>query len=199
MTAISSALACSAGCHKKNLVESSGELLLVDRCSPFKSCNTSKLEFKVFKVNAIEKNWIEVDREALDDQILFVNDDSCSSVSARDFPGFLGNSIYFSDSFRVEHYRYNALGRPVNQIGEFNFDFDDPSSLKIFYPLSTWIWPCSKLYGDYELDGQYELEGQDESDGDYRKRVVEELKCIYQLLKVTYKSSTIFVTKIVTN
>lgn len=55
VTAIASAVACSAGCRKKNLVESSGELLLVDRCPPFKCCSMSKLEFKDFKLNAVEK------------------------------------------------------------------------------------------------------------------------------------------------
>lgn len=152
-------LACSGGDHKKSLVESSGELLLVDRYpstmgedSYLDKWLDIELKFKVFKLNTAENQWIEVhERDALSDRILLVGDDSCFSVSARDFPGCKGNSIYFSNFFYMKNNMEGEFGGMFSEMGVFRLDFGShlpltyyPSCDNIFCPPPTWTWLSSK-------------------------------------------------------
>ncbi|CAL9027299.1 unnamed protein product [Prunus brigantina] len=58
-------------------------------------------KFKVYKLNAAEKQWIEVEAEALRDRILVLGQEGSYSVSTGDFPGCgRGGSIYFYDQDR---------------------------------------------------------------------------------------------------
>ncbi|PRQ47204.1 hypothetical protein RchiOBHm_Chr2g0097161 [Rosa chinensis] len=88
---------------KKNLVESLGELLLVERHgSTFvaKHCSVedmlkNEVKFKVYKLDGVRKQWVEMKGSDLDDRIFFVGEDCCFSVSTRDFPGCQRNCMYF--------------------------------------------------------------------------------------------------------
>ncbi|CAB4318260.1 unnamed protein product [Prunus armeniaca] len=58
-------------------------------------------KFKVYKLNAAEKQWVEVEAEALRDRILVLGEEGSYSVSTGDFPGCgRGGSIYFYDQDR---------------------------------------------------------------------------------------------------
>ncbi|PQQ13453.1 hypothetical protein Pyn_25468 [Prunus yedoensis var. nudiflora] len=106
---------------------------------------TDLIKFKVFKLDAEEKQWVEADAEALRDRILVVGRNRCLSVSTGDFPGCRGSCIYFYDHYN----RTNALGRGsmLSQIGVFCLDSgtclpltDCPNFHNIFCPPPTWTW-----------------------------------------------------------
>ncbi|PON82686.1 F-box domain containing protein [Trema orientale] len=92
-----------ARCHsnrKKKLIESNGELPLVDtylfRESPNSSARGQK--FGVFKLNVEQNRWFEI--RSLDDQILFLGHD-CSFADSARHGGCKGNCILFTDSSAV--------------------------------------------------------------------------------------------------
>ncbi|CAL9027298.1 unnamed protein product [Prunus brigantina] len=106
---------------------------------------TDLIKFKVFKLDAEEKQWVEAEAEALRDRILVAGRNRCLSVSTGDFPGCRGSCIYFYDHYN----RTSALGRGsmLNQIGVFCLDSgtclpltDFPNFHSIFCPPPTWTW-----------------------------------------------------------
>ncbi|PRQ47295.1 putative F-box domain-containing protein [Rosa chinensis] len=108
--------------RKRYLVESFGELLLVIYLATTTECrHLSELgvTFEIFKLNAAEKQWVEM--ATLDDRILFVGEDSCFSVLARDFPGCKGNCIYFYDPCS-RRCKYRSQPRIFSNIGVFDID-----------------------------------------------------------------------------
>ncbi|KAL6226958.1 hypothetical protein ACLB2K_000917 [Fragaria x ananassa] len=119
-----------------SLVESSGDLLLVERFSRKGWCDGNPLKidvkFKVYKLNAVEEKWVEMQASDLSDRILVfltgVHDYYGFSLAAKDFPGCQGNCIYFST-------------KKLPQVGVFDlsngtlFDLESlPQSARIFLP-----------------------------------------------------------------
>ncbi|KAH7519863.1 hypothetical protein FEM48_Zijuj08G0082300 [Ziziphus jujuba var. spinosa] len=106
------------GNSKILLVESSGELLLVERLR-------EKPHFKVFKLNAKEREWVEV--KSLDDKVMFLGGDCSFCVAAKDFGnGCKGDCILFTDycsTFSVFNLEDSSL-KPVQKHPGYN---------KIFY------------------------------------------------------------------
>ncbi|ONH97216.1 hypothetical protein PRUPE_7G176900 [Prunus persica] len=109
------------------------------------SDSSSGSSVKVYKLNADEKEWVEVEAEALRDRILVVGSDHCFSVSTGDFPGCRGSCIYFYNPDN----RTIALGRGsmLSQTAVFCLDSgtwlpltDYPSFQNIFCPPPTWTW-----------------------------------------------------------
>ncbi|KAF7142959.1 hypothetical protein RHSIM_Rhsim05G0073700 [Rhododendron simsii] len=73
----------------KFLVKSGDDhLYLVDKFLGSKS-----VHLEVYKLNETNKKWERVNH--LNDQVFFVGDDCCFSVSTQDFPALKGNCIYF--------------------------------------------------------------------------------------------------------
>ncbi|CAN6563414.1 unnamed protein product [Malus baccata var. baccata] len=87
------------------------------------------LTFEILKLEAHKKQWVKLEAQALDDQILVLGDDGWYSLSARDFPGC--NEL--KNMFR-EVAVYNLGSGPVLQLT------DIPSSNNIFCPRPTWRW-----------------------------------------------------------
>ncbi|KAE8709256.1 hypothetical protein F3Y22_tig00110332pilonHSYRG01196 [Hibiscus syriacus] len=108
------------GGDKKFLVESKGELLLVDKYlsieAPEGSCSWAGLDFvdeyfeniafymnertvrfNVFKLDEVGKQWVDV--KNLDDRVLFLGDDCSFSASVEDLNVCRGNCIIFADNF----------------------------------------------------------------------------------------------------
>ncbi|KAL6220758.1 hypothetical protein ACLB2K_008514 [Fragaria x ananassa] len=119
-----------------SLVESSGDLLLVERFWRKGWCDgnplKSDVKFKVYKLNAVEKKWVEMQASDLSDRILVfltgVHDYYGFSLAAKDFPGCQGNCIYFST-------------KKLPQVGVFDLsngtlsDLESlPQSARIFLP-----------------------------------------------------------------
>ncbi|XP_043687835.1 F-box/kelch-repeat protein At1g64840-like [Telopea speciosissima] len=86
--------------RKWYLVESSGDLLQVllwfremwERRNTFDSASCS-----VCRLDQSSRTWVEV--ESLPGRVLFLGHNSAISLSARDFPEFRENSVYFGEYF----------------------------------------------------------------------------------------------------
>ncbi|KAF6158555.1 hypothetical protein GIB67_040069 [Kingdonia uniflora] len=84
------------------LIESSGDLLRVKR--NVRNNHSLTCGFKLLKYNQIASKWVKV--KNLNNQILFLGDNSSFSVSALNFPGYKPNCIYFTS----DTYGYKRLG-----------------------------------------------------------------------------------------
>ena len=126
------------GGDKKSLVESNGELLMVDTyfCPGIRGLMKIAARFKVFKLDQTAHMWVEV--ESLGDQILFLGEKSTFSAVASEFCGCEGNCIYYTHTlfFRNGH-RYHAN----TTIGIFNLENGNMGPLSSFPDYSKVIWP----------------------------------------------------------
>ncbi|KAH7849209.1 hypothetical protein Vadar_014597 [Vaccinium darrowii] len=151
---------------EKHLVESCGELWLLDRdlrglsgnvwyyshihTLAFKRWKKKEIWFKAYKLNEEEHKWIEV--PDLGDRILFAGSDCSFSVSAADFEGCncKGNCVFFMNScsnFRGNHDDYDALrgsgGKEpeIYHIGDHCLDqlVAYPGYADLFWPLPSWL------------------------------------------------------------
>lgn len=151
------------GGDKKLLVESCGELLLVDMYLSIETEGGGFLEeyfehlayymkertvrFKVFRLNVEGKMWVEL--ESLDNRVLFIGDDCAFSASACDMLSeFKGNCVFFADTYGNGE-ENEAAG--VQGIGLFEFDSGNIGSLtnypeynKLFWPPPRWIFEAGR-------------------------------------------------------
>ncbi|KAH8510457.1 hypothetical protein H0E87_008135 [Populus deltoides] len=144
------------GGDKKYLVESRGDLLLVDMYLSIDSdeglsighdvvqdlvqyMSERTVWFKVFKLNEEGKCWIEVND--LEDRVLFLGDDLTFSASASELSGCKGNCIFFNDDFfysRGEGDDGSLFGR---DIGVFELESGCIGPLRNFPDYSKMFWP----------------------------------------------------------
>ncbi|XP_042493888.1 F-box protein SKIP23 isoform X2 [Macadamia integrifolia] len=151
------------GGDKKYLVESEGDLLLVDLYlsmdtgddSPFENMDIDDdfyeriesyivektVRFKVYKLYEGRQNWVEL--QSLGDRLLFLGDNCSFSASACDFPGCKGNRIYFTDAFNCSN---GEDDYGFKDVGVFNLDdgcigplASYPGYSKLFWPPPSWI------------------------------------------------------------
>ncbi|KAK4261690.1 hypothetical protein QN277_004653 [Acacia crassicarpa] len=118
---------CGFG-HKKHLVESCGNLYVVDRYydgGPRRRNNDARVvDFKVYRLDEEWGRWVDV--KDLKDRVFLLGDSCSFSVCANDFAGCAGNCIFFTDVFYVGVY---------NLVGDSIMTYElDPSSLKLFWP-----------------------------------------------------------------
>ncbi|TQD69753.1 hypothetical protein C1H46_044717 [Malus baccata] len=140
-----------------------GDLLLVDRHSDYNhKCKNAGHKFRIFKLEANEKKWVELGAEVLDDRILVMGDDGCYFVSSRDFPGCERRSMYFNKPWNEKSYKHE-LARMLSRFGVFSLDSgsnnilrlaDLPSSENMFFPSPTWTWPANKPYSRKHNHGE---------------------------------------------
>lgn len=150
------------GGDKKFLVESSGELLMVDiylsmaastevdmggqnydAFEQFDLCMGERtVRFKVFKLDREEKKWVEVN--SLDDRVLFLGDDCTFSASASDL-SCCRNCIFFTDNFFYTDGEEDVVFRG-RDIGVYDMEngsiaalTDNPEYSKLFWPPPDWI------------------------------------------------------------
>ncbi|XVE93930.1 hypothetical protein REPUB_Repub01dG0236500 [Reevesia pubescens] len=149
------------GGDKKFLVESKGELLLVDMYLSIEaeegSCswaglgfveeyfenlafymNERTVRFKVFKLDEGSKEWVEV--KNLDDRVLFLGDDCTFSAQAEDLSVCRGNCIIFADNF------FYSLGAEDGSsercdVGVFDLENGSIGPLRKFPQFSKLFWP----------------------------------------------------------
>ncbi|KAJ6346252.1 hypothetical protein OIU78_008812 [Salix suchowensis] len=144
------------GGDKKYLVESKGDLLLVDMYLTMDSdeglsidddiveylvqyMSERTVQIKVFKLNEEGKSWIEV--KNLEDQVLFIGDDSTFSAPASDLSGCKGNCLFFEDNFfysREEGDDGSVIGRDT---GVFELESGCIGHLRNFPDYSKLFWP----------------------------------------------------------
>ncbi|XP_058185175.1 F-box protein SKIP23-like isoform X2 [Rhododendron vialii] len=146
---------------KKNLVESSGELIMVERffnktwydeengvsITEVSGGNEMQSWFRVYKLDEEEHTWVELTN--LGDRMLFVGKDCCFSVSGTDFDGFdcRGNCIFFVDEYCMlfdenYHDQYDEL-RVLGEmeIGVFNLEDSSVGPLVCFPGYADLFWP----------------------------------------------------------
>lgn len=126
------------GGGKKSLVESNGELLMVDTYFDVvvHGIMGKAVSFKVFKLDQIRHVWVEVDN--LGDRILFLGEKSSFSAAASEFCGCAGNCIYYTNSFFFPRYQEDDA---YTGIGIFNLENGNTSPLSSFPDYAKVIWP----------------------------------------------------------
>lgn len=116
---------CGYGSPCMKLVESNGELFLIDKFCKLEEevrydqevgdFNTDEaVHLKIYKLNEEKREWARVND--LDDHVFFVGDDCSYSISARDYPGLEPNCVYFYD------YSFHDVNEDEEKLGEFCAD-----------------------------------------------------------------------------
>jgi hypothetical protein len=137
----------------KILVESDGELLLVDKYLNFVAHYTfdfadrgvysieldSAVRFVVFRLDENEKKWVEL--TSLGGKVLFLGEDCAFSVFASDLCMGNGNCIIFRDNV----YHYHHL--PWTGIDVFCLDNNRISPLSDLPCYSNLFWPPPQWVG----------------------------------------------------
>ena len=129
---------CALG-NQKHLVESCGELYVVDRIFDrgrrfdhdlrrYRVCPKT-VNFEVYKLDQEWGRWVMV--KNLGDRVFFLGKDSSFSVLATEFSKCKGNCIYFTDEndIGVFYFENQKTGKIV--------DFEDRCHL--FWPLPSWL------------------------------------------------------------
>ncbi|XP_059669449.1 uncharacterized protein LOC132314627 [Cornus florida] len=119
-------------CTRSYLVESSGDLLMVNRYYSRAICSKT-IAFDVYRLDFVGKDWEYV--PSLGDRVLVIGANHAESLSAHDFPGLFPNSIYFT--------AYNTS--ISNDLGFFNLEdksiYRRHLGKKKVQPSPTWIVP----------------------------------------------------------
>ncbi|KAL3720599.1 hypothetical protein ACJRO7_005419 [Eucalyptus globulus] len=131
-----------SGGDRKHLVESGGDLYMVDRYfdeeSRFSGIQAGDVReaagFKVYRLNQEWGKWDEI--RNLGDVALFLGDYSCFSVSVKGFGGCKGNCIYFTEinawwKVRVLNMEDRSIKRASHS----------PDHLRILWPPPAWVAP----------------------------------------------------------
>lgn len=154
------------GGDKKFLVESCGELLLVDMylsldadgddssedelMEQFDCCISERtVRFRVFRLSKGNLNWIEV--KNLGDRVLFLGDDCTFSASVADIYGLKGNCIFFSDNNLRSRGGEDEELRGL-EVGVYDMESGSieplefyPGYTKLFWPPPEWICSSQKM------------------------------------------------------
>ncbi|XP_076944448.1 F-box protein SKIP23-like [Bidens hawaiensis] len=144
------------GGDKKFLVESDGELFMVDKylsVGPdnemdyddenyefyedfdcFMSERTVKLE--VYKLGKEGGEWMWVEVKSLGDRMLFLGDNCGFSASALEFPGCKGNCVFFTGQNREDDGLVKSRG-----VGMFDLESGSIGAVANDSGYSQWFWP----------------------------------------------------------
>jgi hypothetical protein len=149
------------GCGgQKNLVESCGDLYVVDRYldgerrtwkdyedvmdtngNPLRfsrlmsKARPMAVDFRVYKLDEEWGTWVDI--KSLDDRIFILGIDCSFSVSCRDLSGGKGNCIYFYDSL------YGGQGMSGGAIHVFRFEDHSIDNLALIPDFSEIFWPAN--------------------------------------------------------
>lgn len=147
----------SGGKKKKRLVESGGQLFLVDKSSDFGK--DASHEIKIYRLDEKQYEWIEV--HTLGDRIFFAVSDCCFSVSSRDFGDKYGRgnclyyakgSMYFNDEDSDDDFGMCGCCCPL--------DDDVVGGDEISYPISNYGDSTSISNGDHRINASTSKSGE---------------------------------------
>jgi hypothetical protein len=128
------------GGDMKFLVESEGELLLVDIYDPHRYGFPGEygLKLDVFRLDEKEKKWVKL--ASLGDRILFLGNGCSFSASASDLSDVKGNCVIFSDD------AFHDVDQMLCGMCVFHLDqcrlsplSDHPEYFNLFWPPPEWI------------------------------------------------------------
>lgn len=141
------------GGDKKILVESCGDLFLVDKYlsvgpededegfefyEEFDSYTSERtIRFEVFKLDRSEQKWIEVNN--LGDRMFFLGDNCTFSASANDFPGCKGNCVFFTDPLEDGVLKSRGIGVFDLESGSIGPLANNPAYSDLFWPPPYWV------------------------------------------------------------
>lgn len=144
------------GGDKKILVESCGELFLVDKhlsvgldddlgyeeeveFSEEFDCFTSErtVRFEVFKMDGNLKKWVEV--KNLGERMLFLGDNCSFSALASDFTGCKGNCIFFTDPLEDGGLKSRGIGVFDMESGSMEPLANYSGYSELFWPPPAWV------------------------------------------------------------
>ncbi|WCJ32753.1 hypothetical protein M5689_014156 [Euphorbia peplus] len=147
---------CLFGCGlQKNLVESCGDLYIVDRylegesrtgqhfevpeagagrTRRYRICSPNAVDFKVYKLDEEWGTWVDV--KCLGDRIFVLGVDCSFSVSCDELVGGEGNCIYFTDDDD-----YNRRGLSNDSISVFRLDDGVIEKVEMMHQHSKVFWP----------------------------------------------------------
>ncbi|CAN0845662.1 F-box protein SKIP23 [Linum grandiflorum] len=169
------------GGDKKYLVQSKGELLLVDMYLSIDTGDDNSdtgeefmehlaqymrertVRFKVYKLDEEQKTWVEVG--SLPDTVLFLGDDSTFAASSSDLYGGNGNCIFFVDNFFYAR-EIGGLAKEddgmwaARDIGVFELEtgcigplVNYPEYYKIFWPPPGWLLTSQEVGLERQVEG----------------------------------------------
>ncbi|XP_024161660.1 F-box protein SKIP23 isoform X1 [Rosa chinensis] len=163
------------GGDKKFLVESRGELLVVDMYLStdqevdwddddevsqvqLDGCIYERtVKFKVYKMDEAAQKLVQM--KSLGDRVLFLGDDCTFSASASELSGCKGNCIYFTDNFFYTSGEEEGTFKG-RDIGVFDLDngtiaplSDYPESSKLFWPPPVWLSSTTSQQVQTEFEG----------------------------------------------
>ncbi|XP_065867191.1 F-box protein SKIP23 isoform X2 [Euphorbia lathyris] len=169
------------GGDRKCLVESRGQLLLVDTYLSIDTADENQdvgeeslehlaqymsertVRFKVFKLEEALQSWIGVN--SLDDRVLFLGEYSSFSASAADLSGCSGNCIFFMDSFfypRDENTDEEEDSVLVGgDIGVFDLGIASIGPLSNYPEYSKMFWPPPDWVSSTSLEVQTQNQFED--------------------------------------
>ncbi|XP_044470502.1 F-box protein SKIP23-like [Mangifera indica] len=94
-----------------------------------------QIEFKVYKLDEEKCEWVQV-RDGLEDSVFFFGYDCSFFLSAKEFPGCKGNSVYFKRRHRcpgTDAWIFDMKDGRVESLSAI------PGYSKIFWPRPTWV------------------------------------------------------------
>ncbi|OWM66486.1 hypothetical protein CDL15_Pgr013703 [Punica granatum] len=132
---------CGGG-SRKHLVESGGDIIVIDRYSDnYRNPRSGEaVNFRVYRLDQDWGKWDEI--RNLGDMVFFLGTSCSFSVSVRDYDGCPGNCIYFLERdiyIRVREkmkvYVFSLGNRSIKRMASL------PSYLRIMWPPPSWFNP----------------------------------------------------------
>ena len=112
--------------HQKHLVESCGNLYVVDR---FIGDENSVVKFKVYRLDEERGTWVDV--KDLKDRVFLLGDSGSFSICANEFDGYKRNCIIFTDNFGVKVCNFGD--------GSITAYVHDPFNSRLSWPPPSWF------------------------------------------------------------
>uniref|UniRef100_A0A0V0IC28 Putative ovule protein n=1 Tax=Solanum chacoense TaxID=4108 RepID=A0A0V0IC28_SOLCH len=179
------------GKRKKRLVESGGQLFLVDYSSDFGK--DASREIKIYRLDEKQYEWIEV--HTLGDRIFFAVNDCCFSVSSRDFGDKYGRgnciyyvkgSMYFDDEDSDDDFGMCGCCCPLDDDDVISYpisNYDDKTNESGSKSGGGGVISASISNGDHRINASTSKSGgvREEQAVDRYKGVFDDNTCVFTI------------------
>ncbi|XP_065848089.1 F-box protein SKIP23-like [Euphorbia lathyris] len=101
--------------------------------------------FEVFRLDCEEIQWVRV--RSLGDKTLFIGENASLALSSMDFPGCVGNCIYFTDDYSVANYNghFGEYDLGIFKLWDESFEpfpcYLQASHSRLQWPPPLWVSP----------------------------------------------------------
>ncbi|KAM6543586.1 hypothetical protein CsatB_008033 [Cannabis sativa] len=136
------------GADMQYLVSSKDDLVLVSRYLEIDYDNSEEL-YRTVGFNVFRLDWSDEDEPKWDkvndlgDQMLFIGKNSSLSISASDFPGCVGNCIYFTDDYSELNYEsvFGEFDSGIFCLSDGTIERKWNSHCTDYWPTPIWVSP----------------------------------------------------------